>query len=87
MCWCCCYAGTHLRIELGGFENDTAACYDRILMNMTGATFEQMGVPEGPPQQEEDVLLNVIHFLNLALVLRSTHTLATPFPEFTASAK
>jgi hypothetical protein len=52
-----------LKIELGGFENDAAACYDRILMNMTGAAFERMGVPEGPLRLQEEVLLNVVHFL------------------------
>jgi hypothetical protein len=52
-----------LRIELGGFENDAVACYDRILMNMMGAAFECMGVPEGPLRLQEDVLVNVIHYL------------------------
>jgi hypothetical protein len=52
-----------LKLELGGFENDAAVCYDRILMNMTGAAFEQMGVSEGPLRLQEEVLLNVIHFL------------------------
>jgi hypothetical protein len=52
-----------LRIELEGFENDASACYDRILMNMMGAASERMGVPEGPLWLQEDVLLNVIHYL------------------------
>jgi hypothetical protein len=52
-----------LIIELGGFENDAASCYDRLLMNMMGAAFESMGVPEGPLRLQADVLLNVIHYL------------------------
>jgi hypothetical protein len=52
-----------LKIELGGFENDAAACYDRILMNMTGTAFERMGVPEGPLRLQDEVVLNVIRFL------------------------
>jgi hypothetical protein len=55
-----------LRIEMGGFENDAAACYDRLLMNMMGAAFECMGVPEGPLCLQEEVLLNVIHYLKTA---------------------
>jgi hypothetical protein len=39
---------TMLKISLGGFENDAAACYDCLLMNLMGAAFKQMGVPEGP---------------------------------------
>ena len=52
-----------LKIALGGFENDAAACYDRLLMNLMGAAFESMGVPEGPLRLQAEVLLNVIHYL------------------------
>jgi hypothetical protein len=51
-----------LKIELGGFENDAAACYDHLIMDMMGAAFASMGVPEGPLHLQEDVLLNVIHY-------------------------
>jgi hypothetical protein len=46
-----------LKISLGGFENDAAACYDRLLMNMMGTAFKRMGVPEGPLRLQEEVLL------------------------------
>ena len=55
-----------LKISLGGFENDAAACYDRLVMNMMGAAFERMGVPEGPLRLQEAVLLNVVHYLKTA---------------------
>jgi hypothetical protein len=55
-----------LNISLDGFENDAAACYDRLLMNMMGAASERMGVPVGPLRLQEDVLLNVIHYLKTA---------------------
>jgi hypothetical protein len=55
-----------LKIKLGGFENDAAACYDRLITNMMGAAFTSMGVPEGPLRLQEDVLLNVIHYLKTA---------------------
>lgn len=61
-----CVSSHMLKIELGGFENDATACYNRILMNMKGAAFERMGVPKGPLRLQEDVLLNVIHFLKTA---------------------
>jgi hypothetical protein len=57
---------TMLKISLGGFENDAAACYDRLLMNMMGAAFERMGVPEGLLRLQEEVLLNVKHYLKTA---------------------
>jgi hypothetical protein len=64
-----------LKIEMGGFENDAAACYNRILMNMMGAAFERMGVPEGPLQLQEDVLLNVIHYLKTGFgITRDSYT-------------
>jgi hypothetical protein len=55
-----------LKIELGGFENDAAACYDRLITNMVGAAFASMGVSEGPLRLQEDVILNVIHYLKTA---------------------
>jgi hypothetical protein len=55
-----------LKIELGRFENDAAACYDWLITNMMGAAFASMGVPEGPLRLQEDVLLNVIHYLKTA---------------------
>jgi hypothetical protein len=55
-----------LKIELGGFENDAAACYDWLITNMMGAAFASMGVPEGPLRLQEDVLLNAIHYLKTA---------------------
>jgi hypothetical protein len=57
---------TMLKISLGGFENDAAACYGRLVMNMMGAAFERMGVPEGPLRLQEAVLLNVVHCLKPA---------------------
>lgn len=32
----------------------------------TGATFERMGVPEGPQQLQEEGLLQVMHYLKTA---------------------
>jgi hypothetical protein len=55
-----------LKIDLAGFENDATACYDRLLMNLMGAAFERMGVPEAPLRLQDDVLLNVIHYLRTA---------------------
>jgi hypothetical protein len=64
-----------LKIELGGFENDAAACYDRILMNMMGAAIERMGVPEGPLRLQEEVLLNIIHYLKTGFgISRDSYT-------------
>lgn len=37
-----------LKINLGGFENDAATCYVRILLNLMGTAFASMGIPEGP---------------------------------------
>jgi hypothetical protein len=53
-----------LKMDLAGFENDAAACYDRLLMNLMGSAFER--VPEGPLRLQEDVLLKVIHYLRTA---------------------
>jgi hypothetical protein len=36
------------KTPLAGFENDTSACYDRIVMNLVGAVFQRMGVGTGP---------------------------------------
>jgi hypothetical protein len=65
--------GHMLKIELGGFENEAAACYDRLLMNVMGIAFERMGVPEGPLRLQEDVLLTVIHYLKTAFSI-TTHS-------------
>jgi hypothetical protein len=51
------------KTPLAGFENDAAACYDRIVMNLVSAIFDRMGVPQGPLRLQEQTLLRVVHFL------------------------
>jgi hypothetical protein len=51
------------KTPMAGFENDAAACYDRIVMNLVSAIFDRMGVPTGPLRLQEQTLLRVVHYL------------------------
>jgi hypothetical protein len=51
------------KTPIAGFENDASACYNIIIMNLVGAVFQRMGVPEGPLRLQEQNLLRVVHYL------------------------
>jgi hypothetical protein len=55
-----------------GFENNASACYDRIVMNIVGAVFQHMGVPEGPLCLQEQNLLRVVHYLKMGFGTSTT---------------